>query len=152
MKPPFRRIPLLAVAVLLAACGGSEEAAPEADPRKPVQVAAAGEVVLPLQGTAPAQVVSGNASQLSSDVSARVAEVHADVGSTVAAGAPILSLDDADYRLAQAQADARLAAARASLDLAEQRLRRARAGGAAVRVRGRSAGAASRARRRSRPA
>lgn len=111
----------------LSACGGDPaEPGPAQDPARPVNVARAGEQVLPRQGTAPAEVRSANESDLSADVSARVESVVADVGSTVARGDTLLRLDDRDYRLALEQADARAAAAQARLTLATRRLERAR--------------------------
>lgn len=125
MRPVFCLLVPMLLGLMLAACG--QEDPPPAQPpaTKEVVVAPASRVVLPLRATAPAQVVSGNASDLSSDVSARVARVHADVGSTVPAGGLILTLDPADYRLAQAQAQAQLASAQANARLLEQRVRRA---------------------------
>jgi RND family efflux transporter MFP subunit len=124
----FLRLTLsMMLGLTLAACG-EDAPAPAAPPAaKAVGLAPASAVVLPLRATAPAQVVSGNASELSADVSARVARVHADVGSTVQAGGLILALDPADYRLALAQAQAQLASARANANLLEQRVRRAEA-------------------------
>ncbi len=125
MRPVLRLTFLMMLALTLAACGQDDSAPAPPPAAKAVAVAPASEVVLPLRSTAPAQVVSGNASDLSSDVSARVAQVHADVGSTVQAGGLILTLDPADYRLALAQAQAQLASARANANLLEQRVRRA---------------------------
>lgn len=83
-------------------------------------------VALPAQGSAAASVLSPNDSLIAADVTAKVARVHAEVGSTVRKGQPLLELDAADYRLALAQAQAQEASARANLQLAGQRLERAR--------------------------
>lgn len=78
------------------------------------------------EGQASAQVLSPNDSLLAAELSATVAVVHADVGSTVSKGQVLIELDATDARLALAQADAQVAAARASLGMAEQRLERAK--------------------------
>lgn len=120
-------IPLL-VLVLLSACGrgGNDETGADADLRPRVQALPLAEALQAQVLAAPASVLSPNESQLSADVSARVARVHADVGSTVSEGDLILELDATDYRLALAQAEARVSAARARVALATQRLERAR--------------------------
>ncbi len=78
------------------------------------------------EGQASAQVLSPNDSVLAAELSATVAVVHADVGSTVSKGQVLIELDATDARLALAQADAQVAAARANLGMAEQRLERAK--------------------------
>ena len=83
------------------------------------------EVALPDRGAAPASVIAPNDSRIAAEVTARVARVHAEVGSTVRAGQLLLELDAADYRLALAQADAQVTAARARVALAEQRQQQA---------------------------
>lgn len=121
------RVWFVALSLALAACG--DEAPPQrapADAAKPVVTEPAAERVLPRIGSAPAEVRSANESELSADVTARVDEVVADVGSTVEEGDTLLRLDARDYRLALEQAEARAAAAQARLDLATQRLARAR--------------------------
>lgn len=83
------------------------------------------EVALPDRGTAPASVIAPNDSRIAAEVTARLARVHAEVGSSVRAGQLLLELDATDYRLALAQADAQVTAARARVALAEQRLQQA---------------------------
>ena len=85
------------------------------------------EVALPDRGMAPASVIAPNDSRIAAEVTAKVAQVHAEVGGTVKAGQLLLELDAADYRLALAQADAQVTAARARVALAEQRLQQAQA-------------------------
>lgn len=118
----------LFLALLLGACGGNAtpDDTDETDTRPRVQAAPLSDLLQAQQGTAPASVLAPNESQLSADVTARVARIHADVGSTVSAGQLLLALDDTDYRLALAQTEARVSAARARVALAEQRLQRAR--------------------------
>ena len=98
-----------------------------AQPAAPVEVGVRPlrEVALPDRGTAPASVIAPNDSRIAAEVTAKVARVQAEVGGTVKAGQRLLELDDTDYRLALAQADAQVSAARARVALAEQRLRQA---------------------------
>lgn len=83
------------------------------------------EVALPDRGTAPASVIAPNDSRIAAEVTARVAHIHTEVGGAVKAGQLLLELDNTDYRLALAQADAQVKAAQARVTLAEQRLRQA---------------------------
>ncbi|MCP5158768.1 MAG: efflux RND transporter periplasmic adaptor subunit [Gammaproteobacteria bacterium] len=83
------------------------------------------EVALPDRGTAPASVIARNDSRMAAEVTATVARIHAEVGSTVKAGQQLLELDATDYQLALAQADAQVSAAQARVALAEQRLQQA---------------------------
>ncbi|MEZ5583796.1 MAG: biotin/lipoyl-binding protein [Candidatus Competibacteraceae bacterium] len=71
------------------------------------------EVILPDRGTAPASVIALNDSHIAAEVTAKVARIHAEVGGTVKTGQLLLELDDTDYRLALAQADAQVKAAQA---------------------------------------
>ncbi|HRX71621.1 MAG: efflux RND transporter periplasmic adaptor subunit [Candidatus Competibacteraceae bacterium] len=83
------------------------------------------EVALPDRGTAPASVIAPNDSRIAAEVTARVARIHAEVGGTVKLGQLLLELDDTDYRLALAQADAQVKAAQARVALTEHRLQQA---------------------------
>lgn len=123
---PARITALLLLALVLGACGGNDTGAEEHDGAPPrVRTQPVTEVLQPRPGTAPATVRAPNRSDLSTDVSARVARVVVDVGGTVAAGELLLALDDTDFRLALAQAQARVGSAQARVGLAEQRLERA---------------------------
>jgi RND family efflux transporter MFP subunit len=75
---------------------------------------------------APASVVAANRAVVTSQVTALIDDVTADVGHEVARGQLLVSLDQADTRLALAEAEAALAALDARLLDARQRLRRAR--------------------------
>jgi RND family efflux transporter MFP subunit len=96
-----------------------------AQPIDPVSVRPFHEVALPDTGSAPASVIAPNDSRIAAEVTARVARIHAEVGSIVKAGALLLELDDADDRLALTQAEAQVSAAQARVALAEQRRRQA---------------------------
>ena len=91
----------------------------------PVVVQPLGEVLVDLEIRAPATVVSINEALVTSQLTALIDEVAADVGEDVARGDLLLRLDDADARLSLAQAEADLAAIDAQIDEAEQRLARA---------------------------
>ena len=114
------RFVLLPVGLLLCFVALAQPAAPVEVGVRPLR-----EVALPDRGTAPANVIAPNDSRIAAEVTARVARVHAEVGSTVKVGQLLLELDAADYRLAQAQADAQVTAARARVALAQQRQQQA---------------------------
>lgn len=121
--PRILRLACVSLVVLLAACGERADEGDEQASTGPAHVGVQplAEVLQPRQVSAPASVRARNESELSSDVSARVERIHADVGAAVAAGDLLLELDDTDYRLALAQADARVASARSRVSLARQR-------------------------------
>ncbi len=114
------RLAFLSLGLLLGSIALAQATAPVE-----VGVRSLREVALPDQGAAPASVIAPNDSRIAAEVTAKVARVHAEVGGTVKAGQRLLELDDTDYRLALAQADAQVSAARARVALAEQRLRQA---------------------------
>lgn len=124
--PSLLRLACVLLSALLVACGGTaeDEVAPAAAAPVEVGVQALADALQPRQVSAPASVRARNESELSSDISARVQRIHADVGATVAAGDLLLELDDTDYRLALAQADARVSSARSRVGLAQQRHQR----------------------------
>ncbi|MFP4345750.1 MAG: HlyD family secretion protein [Anaerolineales bacterium] len=96
---------LVAVLVLLPACDGEEQTpTPDlAEDYVPV-VSVTGEVVPALWATVSAQI------------GGRVVAVPVEMGDEVEAGAVLVQLDDADARLAVAQAEAQLASAEARLE------------------------------------
>jgi len=115
----------LAASFLSACSGDSDNKDAAGTPEvKQVTLARASDTVLPARVTAPAEVLSPNRSELSTEATARVARVYADVGSTIKKGERILALDSTDYRLALAQAEARVNAAKAKVALAERRVDR----------------------------
>lgn len=120
-------VPLLACALLLAACG--RDAGPDtepADPRPEVVARALGEIAAPAGGSAAADVLARNDSVLTSEVAARVARIGADAGARVRRGELLVELDPTDYRLALSQATAQASAAQARATQAQARLVRAR--------------------------
>ncbi len=116
------RLAFLPAGLLLCSIALAQPAAPVEVGVRPLR-----EVALPDRGTAPASVIAPNDSRIAAEVTAKVARVHAEVSGTVKAGQLLLELDDADYRLALAQADAQVTSARARVALAEQRLQQAQA-------------------------
>jgi RND family efflux transporter MFP subunit len=95
-------------------------------PAPPVQVRAATAVHFSPERSAAAAAIARNESRLGAEIAARIVAIAVEVGQTVAKGAVVVQLDDADARLAVQQAQAALGAARARLALAEQQLGNAR--------------------------
>jgi len=122
--PPLR----FAICVLLAttAAFAALAQAPAPSPAPPVTSAPAASVHFFPERDAPAAAVARNESRLAAEIAARVTAIAVDVGQTVARDAVVVQLDDADARLAVAQAEAALQSARARLALAESQLERAR--------------------------
>lgn len=110
----------IAAIVLLAGAG----AVPAQD-AVPVVVQPLREVLVDREIRAPATVLSNNEAVVTSQLTALIDEVAADVGEDVARGDLLVRLDDADARLALARAEADLAALEAQIDEAAQRLARA---------------------------
>jgi RND family efflux transporter MFP subunit len=84
------------------------------------------ELLVPLERRAPAEVLPLNDALLSAEVPGVVEALHVEVGEAVAAGALLLQIEEDDYRLALAQAEASLASARARKSQAVVQLERAR--------------------------
>jgi len=91
----------------------------------PVKVQDLGEVLVAREYRAPASVIPANRAVVTSQVTALIDEVAADVGQTVEQGRLLVTLDQADARIALAEAEAAMAALDARLQDARQRLRRA---------------------------
>lgn len=95
-------------------------------PQPAASTAAASAVHFFPERDAPAAAVARNESRLGAEIAARIAAIPVEVGQTVPRGAVVVQLDDADARLAVAQAEAALNSARARLALADSQLARAR--------------------------
>lgn len=117
-------LPLLCAA-LVAAISATRPVAAQPE-RIGVTTAPAATVHFFPERDAPAAAVARNESRLGAEIAARIAAIPAEVGQTVPRGAVVVQLDDADARLAVAQAEAALNSARARLALAESQLARAR--------------------------
>jgi RND family efflux transporter MFP subunit len=91
----------------------------------PVTVQSLGDVLVAREYRAPASVITANRAVVTSQITALIDEVAADVGHEVGRGQLLVRLDQADTRLALAEAEAALAALDAQLLDARQRLRRA---------------------------
>jgi len=91
----------------------------------PVTVQSLGDVLVAREYRAPASVITANRAVVTSQITALIDEVAADVGHEVGRGQLLVRLDQADTRLALAEAEAALAALDAQLLDASQRLRRA---------------------------
>ena len=82
--PSLLRLACVLLVVVLAACGDRTDDAgttASADTTQ-VEVQTLGEALQPRRLSAPASVRARNESELSSDVSARVERIHADVGAS----------------------------------------------------------------------
>jgi RND family efflux transporter MFP subunit len=91
----------------------------------PVIVQPLDEILVEREIRAPATVLPRNEAVVTSQLTALIDDVAADVAENVARGALLVRLDDADARLALAQAEADLAALEAQIAEAGQRLTRA---------------------------
>ncbi len=113
---------------LLVLVPGLFAAAIQAQPAEaiPVSIQPLDEVLVDLQRSASAEVVSLNQATLAAEVAGVIRAVHADVGHSVQAGELLLEIDPTDYRLALQQAEAGLATSRAQKAQADVRLQRAR--------------------------
>ena len=94
-------------------------------PTVPVTTKPLNQVLIERRLTANAQVMARNDAQLSSEVTAVVEAINAELGDAVQAGEVLLQLDETDYRLQLDQARANSQAAQARLTQAELRLKRA---------------------------
>jgi RND family efflux transporter MFP subunit len=117
-------MPLLRIAAALLAAVTAPAAL--AQSATPVGVRSLGELLVDSPAQAPAEVESLSAGTLSAEVTAVIAAFEVPPQTRVAAGAPLVRLDDTDYRLALRQSEAQLGAARARVELVEGRLARAR--------------------------
>ncbi|MDX1656298.1 MAG: efflux RND transporter periplasmic adaptor subunit [Candidatus Competibacteraceae bacterium] len=83
-------------------------------------------LIIQVQASAPAAVVSLSDSRIGAQISAPVESVPVRVGEVVEAGASLVTLDCDDYQLAVEELQARLAAIEARLTFARQQVERAR--------------------------
>ena len=90
--------------------------------QKNVTVAPLSSVVVAATASAAAQVIALRHATVSSEITAPVVAVLADVGQRVRVGDLLLEMDKTDFELALEQAEASLAATTARLELARQRL------------------------------
>lgn len=115
--------------LLLAGCGGGDEAPPPASaPARPaMKLASVAAVAMHPERSAPAAVVGKNEARLSAEVSARILALPADVGQSVRRGDVVARLDPRDAELSLERAEAALAQAGARHAQARAQLDRARA-------------------------
>jgi RND family efflux transporter MFP subunit len=114
-----------ALAAATWACLGTAAAQPAAQSAAVTVASVASAQFFP-ERDAPAATIARNESRLGAEIAARIAAIAVEVGQTVARGAVVVQLDDADARLAVAQAQAALESAQARRALAESQLERAR--------------------------
>ena len=91
----------------------------------PVSVQRLGDLRVERELRAPATVISANRAIVTSEVTALIQEILADVGASVEKGDLLVRLDNDNARLALAQAEATLVALDAQIVQAKQRLRKA---------------------------
>jgi RND family efflux transporter MFP subunit len=91
----------------------------------PVSVQELGKLLIDREVRAPASVVSANRAVITSEVSALIESVDADVGAGVEKGDLLIRLDSSNARLALDTANAALLAQEAQIEQAKQRLRKA---------------------------
>ena len=91
----------------------------------PVTVQRLGDLLVDRELRAPATVVAANRAVITSEVTALIDQVAADVGAEVRKGQLLIKLDDDNSRLALAQAQARLVALDAQIVEAKRRLAKA---------------------------
>lgn len=91
----------------------------------PVSIQPLDEVLVELQRSASAEVMTLNRATVAAEVSGVIRRIHADVGSAVKEGELLVEIDCNDYRLAVQQAEAGLATSRAQKAQADARLERA---------------------------
>ncbi len=120
------KLTLLALSLSAVACGSDEPGRVQSH-GPPVEVTVSAPVLAPAMVTHAAQVTAERAANIATRMSGTVMAVHVDVGSRVAAGDRLATLDARDVT-------ARVSAARAALELAEKshgRIERLAAAGAA---------------------
>lgn len=100
--------------------------APGAGAATPVVAVPLAELLEPVDGDAPARVISLNDGWLEAEIGAPVSAIRKRVGDAVASGETVLELDCRKYRRAQQLAEAQIGVLQARLSLAEQQLQRAR--------------------------
>ncbi len=121
-----RSASMMAVCVLLAACGVQEPVEPPPRPAPTVEVRPDAE---PAVWTAPGVIAAPESTPLSFRQAGLILRRHAGLGEAVQAGQILAELDPAPWRQNLDAAQARHAAARATLDVAERQWRRDRTQG-----------------------
>jgi RND family efflux transporter MFP subunit len=114
----FRKFLIMAAALLTAGFARASDPVP-------VAVQRLGDLLIERELRAPASVISANRAVLTSEISALIREVVADVGASTQKGALLIRLDNDNASLVLAQSQAALAALEAQIVQAKQRLRKA---------------------------
>lgn len=123
-----RRWPIVAGGLLLAlvVAGGLARRAREVALGEVTLADAAAAASVPVLSGSGYLVPGDEIAEIGARVPGRVAKYLVDEGQAIEAGAPMVQLDDREYRSVLEQANARLASAKASLALARAELRRGR--------------------------
>jgi membrane fusion protein (multidrug efflux system) len=132
-EPVSRRIPLVAVALLLALGCRPDAAAPpvsspvpEAEPEIRVETVRVRRGAILQRITAPGTLRARRESRIGPEVRGRIAKIHVDDGMRVEADAPLFEIDPEPYELNVRQAVTRLDRARAERKQLEADLKRAK--------------------------
>lgn len=126
MKPAYRMLPLLGLAVLLAACG-QDEATENGERTLAVTAAEVGTGDVEVQRYSVGRIESTVAPRISAEVAGQVVELLQDAGDTVRQGDLLARIDDSDYQNARERAEAALERAEALLDQHRRTVERYRA-------------------------
>ena len=108
--------------VCLAGCGsdkmaGKSQSAERSLPTLEAEVVTVEPVLWPRIVRSQGSLVADETAVVGAKVSGRVAEVHVDLGDFLRKGSPLATLDDSEFRLQVAQAEAQLAQARSAVGL-----------------------------------
>lgn len=89
-----------------------------------VSVVPLSSVLIPSLKSAPANIISLNASTISAEITGRATKINAEVGDSVEKGQNLASIDCRSYELAKKQAEAALKMSKAQQNLAKKQLTR----------------------------
>lgn len=120
LPPRAPRLPLLLCAFALGCGSGGEAEVASPEPEVPTltaEVMTIQPVSWPETVRAQGNLVADEVAVIGAKVEGRVAAVHVDLGDRVGPEAPLITLDDAEFRLAISQADAQTAQARAAVGM-----------------------------------
>jgi len=117
---------IIVAALLLAACGKEQAAAPAVPPAPTFVVQAVKDVAIHPERSAPAAVVGKNEARISAEVAATIQALPVDVGQTIKRGSVVARLATRDAQLALERAEAARAQAVARHAQAQAQAERAR--------------------------
>ncbi len=125
MKNYFAII-VLSGLVFVTGCSSSEDSNVPASKPRPVRIVKIASRDLPIMVRAVGRLIPDREVVVSAQVTGIVTKMNADIGTKVASGEPLVSLDPTDYRLALNETSANLLSAQARMAAAEKSYQRAR--------------------------